>query len=119
MCDLSTSKLSVYCLNILCIEKNNNESIFYLFKKVLYEFNYLSVCLFIYLFIYIIYVTCSRLEQKLSKISKILKRRMLCNLMLSVLSPKKFGVRRIPRLGTGRLKNEIGHVTHQSIENFV
>jgi hypothetical protein len=35
--------------------------------------------------------------------------------MLSVLSPKKFGIRRIPRLGTGRLKNEIGHVTHQSI----
>jgi hypothetical protein len=43
---------------------------------------------------------------------------MLCNLMLSVLSPKKFGVRRIPRLGTGRLRNEIGHVTHQSIGNF-
>jgi hypothetical protein len=37
-----------------------------LIKKVLYEFNYLSVCMFIY-----IYVTCSRLEQKLSKISKI------------------------------------------------
>jgi hypothetical protein len=39
-------------------------------KKVLYEFNYLSVCLFIYLYIYLyifiyifiyIYVTCSRL----------------------------------------------------------
>jgi hypothetical protein len=34
--------------------------------------------------------------------------------MLSVLSPKKFGIRRIPRLGTGRLKNEISHVTHHS-----
>jgi hypothetical protein len=30
--------------------------------------------------------------------------------MLSVLSPKKFGIRRIPRLGTEGLKNEIGHV---------
>jgi hypothetical protein len=39
--------------------------------------------------------------------------------MLSVLSPKNFGIRRIPRLGTGRLKNEIGHVTHQSIGNFI
>jgi hypothetical protein len=26
---------------------------------------------------------------------------------------------KIPKLGTGRLKNEIGHVTHQSIGNFV
>jgi hypothetical protein len=39
--------------------------------------------------------------------------------MLSVLSPKKFGIRQIPRLGTERLKNEIGHVTHQSIGNFI
>jgi hypothetical protein len=38
--------------------------------------------------------------------------------MLSVLSPK-FGIRRKPRLGTERLKNEIGHVTHQSIGNFI
>jgi hypothetical protein len=39
--------------------------------------------------------------------------------MLSVLSPKKFGIRRIPRLGNEGLKNEIGHVTHQSIGNFI
>jgi hypothetical protein len=44
------------------------------------------------------------------------KHRILCDLMLSVLSPKVFGIRRIPRLGTGGLKNEIVHVTdHQSI----
>jgi hypothetical protein len=42
---------------------------------------------------------------KLSQISKIQKLRILWNLMLSVLSPKKFGIRRITRL-----KNEIGHV---------
>jgi hypothetical protein len=39
--------------------------------------------------------------------------------MLSVLNPKKIGIRRKPRLGTERLKNEIGHVTHQSIGNFI
>jgi hypothetical protein len=39
--------------------------------------------------------------------------------MLSVLSLKKFGIRQKPRLGTERLKNEIGHVTHQSIRNFI
>jgi hypothetical protein len=39
--------------------------------------------------------------------------------VLSVLSPKKFGIRRIPRLGTERLKNEIDHVTNQSIGNFI
>jgi hypothetical protein len=31
---------------------------------------------------------------------------------MSVLSPKKFGIRRIPSLGIGGLKNEISHVTH-------
>jgi hypothetical protein len=39
-------------------------------KKVLYEFNYLPVCLYIYLFKYI-FVTCSSLEKKLSQSSKI------------------------------------------------
>jgi hypothetical protein len=29
--------------------------------------------------------------------------------------PEKFGIRRIPRLGTGGLKNEIGHAIYQSI----
>jgi hypothetical protein len=37
----------------------------------------------------------------------------------SVLSPKKIGIHRIPMLGTMRLKNEIGHVTHQSIRNLI
>jgi hypothetical protein len=39
--------------------------------------------------------------------------------MLRVLNPKKIGIRWSPRLGTERLKIEIGHVTHQSIENFI
>jgi hypothetical protein len=38
--------------------------------------------------------------------------------MLSVISPKK-NWNQIPRQGTGGLKNEIGHVTHQSIGNFI
>jgi hypothetical protein len=32
---------------------------------------------------------------------------------------KKFAIRRISRLGTGRLKNELGHLTYQTIGNFV
>jgi hypothetical protein len=32
---------------------------------------------------------------------------------------QKFGIRRILRLGTGALKHEVGHVTYQSIRNFV
>jgi hypothetical protein len=39
--------------------------------------------------------------------------------MVSVHSSKNFGVRRIPRLGTGGLEMNLGHVTHQSIGNFV
>jgi hypothetical protein len=52
---------------------------------------------------------------KKSLYAKNQKRRIPCNLMLKFLSTKKFGICRIPRLGTGRLKNDIGHVTHQSI----
>jgi hypothetical protein len=64
-----------------------NKILSHIFKKVLYKFNDLSV----YKYIYMIYVICSRIEQKLSWISKIYKRRLLCNLMLSVLSSKKIG----------------------------
>jgi hypothetical protein len=39
--------------------------------------------------------------------------------MLSFFSPKKIGICWISRLSTGELKNEIGHVTHQSIGNFI
>jgi hypothetical protein len=39
--------------------------------------------------------------------------------MLLVLSSKAFRTRQIHRLGAARLKNELGHVTHQPIVNFV
>jgi hypothetical protein len=39
--------------------------------------------------------------------------------MLLVLSSKTFRTRQIHRLGAARLKNELGHVTHQPIVNFV
>jgi hypothetical protein len=45
---------------------------------------------------------------------KNLKTQLFCNLMMGVLSPK-FGIRQIPRLGTGRLKIEIRHVTHRKV----
>jgi hypothetical protein len=39
--------------------------------------------------------------------------------MLSGLSPNNFEIRWIPRLDTKGLKNEIGHVTYQSIGSFI
>jgi hypothetical protein len=54
--------------------------------------------------------TNSRLEQKLSRIKKIQKPNLMCSY---VLSPKKIGILRKPRLDTEGLKNEIRHVINQ------
>jgi hypothetical protein len=58
------------------------------------------------------FVICSRLEQKLSEISKILKRRILCSMMLKKICSLLFAQKIYAKLGTGWLKNEIGHMTH-------